>query len=127
MATFESRPDQKSRPRKHSTIRFPVESAEWFAFPGLLDVAEPATGFRLWQAVASFRRGSIVATELNLNSLNWVTLACRSCESSVEVLAEDLAIADSIRCPGCGLTISDQTREDDASDSPRGFVPGEGS
>lgn len=53
-----------------------------------------------------------MATELNLNTLNWVTLACPSCESSVEVLAEDLAIADSIRCPGCGSPITDQAHDE---------------
>ena len=61
-----------------------------------------------------------MATELNLNALNWVTLACSSCGSSVEVLAEDLQLARSIRCPGCGEDIAD------GSDSPVDDGAGEG-
>ena len=38
----------------------------------------------------SRQRGTIVATELNLNTLNWVTLACPDCAAEVQVLEDDV-------------------------------------
>lgn len=49
-----------------------------------------------------------MATELNLNTLNWVSLACPGCSASVQVLEEDLQFAASIRCPGCGHSMTEK-------------------
>ena len=45
-----------------------------------------------------------MATELNLNTLNWVTLACPDCAAEVQVLEDDVQ-SELIRCPGCGEAI----------------------
>ena len=71
-----------------------------------------------WAAV---REGQAVATELNLNTLNWVTLTCPECASEIQVFEEDLAITTAIRCPGCGASVettSDATPADDHQTKP---------
>ena len=45
-----------------------------------------------------------MATELNLNTLNWVTLACPDCAVEVQILEDDVQ-SGLIRCPGCGEAI----------------------
>ena len=45
-----------------------------------------------------------MATELNLNTLNWVTLTCPDCAAEVQGLEVDVE-SGLIRCPGCGEAI----------------------
>lgn len=47
-----------------------------------------------------------MATELNLNTLNWVTLACPDCASEVQILDDATQRDSAIRCPGCGVAMA---------------------
>lgn len=59
-----------------------------------------------------------MATELNLNTLNWVTLACPDCAAEVQVLEDDVQ-SGLIHCPGCGGVISGGEAENEpAADEP---------
>ena len=59
-----------------------------------------------------------MATELNLNTLNWVTLTCPDCAAEVQVLEDDVE-SGLIRCPGCGEAIvSGDAENEPAADLP---------
>jgi hypothetical protein len=43
-----------------------------------------------------------MSTELNLTTLNWTTIECRSCRTITEVLAADMELERPIHCRNCG-------------------------